>query len=174
MGLLGYTLGKIAGKSLQKLIQDEFVTYGMHHSYTNYKAAGKALVKGRDADGNLTHNWNFGILFGAGGIVSSTADLAKFARAQFNSKNQILAFTRKPTFTVNKQLQIGLGWHIRRGKEGQNLYWHNGGTGGYTAFMVVDTQHKIGVIVLSNVSAFSPQHKNIGKLTFSLLKETEK
>jgi hypothetical protein len=46
-------------------------------------------------------------------------------------------------------LEIALGWHIRS-REGDEMVWHNGGTGGYHSFMAYDPKHKTGVVVLSN------------------------
>lgn len=65
--------------------------------------------------------------------------------------------TRKPTFDINKGMKIGWGKHILKTEKGFNWIWHNGGTGGYTSSMVLDTEKKNGVIILSNVSAFNPQ-----------------
>jgi hypothetical protein len=42
-------------------------------------------------------------------------------------------------------------------KNGGELIWHNGGTGGYTSSMALDLEHNNGIIILSNASAFHPQ-----------------
>src|SRR5260370_24744766 len=37
-------------------------------------------------------------------------------------------------------------------REGHEIFWHNGGTGGYRSFMGFDPKSRVGVVVLSNMS----------------------
>lgn len=174
-GLLGYTLGLSQKTNYQDLLQKNiFDKYEMKNSFTHPQSTTDKLVKGQNTDGNGTSNWEWDVLFGAGGILSTTEDLVKFVNAQFNPKNKELALTRIPTFEVNESMKIGLGWHILKSKNGEDLFWHNGGTGGYSSSMTVNTNEKKAVIILSNLSAFHPKMKNIDKLCFELINETEK
>lgn len=174
-GLLGYTLGLSQKTDFQNLLQENvFDKYEMKNSFTHPLNTTDKLVKGQNADGNRTSNWEWDALFGAGGILSTTEDLARFVNAQFNPKNKELALTRIPTFEVNENMRIGLGWHIFKSNNGEDLFWHNGGTGGYSSSMTVNINEKTAVIILSNLSAFHPKMKNIDKLCFELIHETEK
>jgi CubicO group peptidase (beta-lactamase class C family) len=47
-------------------------------------------------------------------------------------------------------LEIALGWHIFKTPSGQEIIWHNGGTGGYRSFIGFDPKKRAGVVVLSN------------------------
>lgn len=141
----------------------------MFHTTLNYNESSKMLVKGLDAQGNEVPNWEFSVLAGAGGIKSNVKDLAKYGIAQLDTLNKELELTRQKTIEVNDNLSIGLGWHIIKSKSNNKLYWHNGGTGGYTSSISIDTKSKIGVIILSNVSAYSPSSGNIDKLCFELI-----
>lgn len=173
-GLLGYTLGLSQKMNFQKLLEKRvFDKYKMKSSYTTSQKLDDRLVKGIDQNGEFVSNWDFDVLFGGGGILSTTEDLVKFANAQFNPKNTELALTRNPTFNKNENMKIGLGWHILKTEKGFNSIWHNGGTGGYSSSMVLDVEKKNGVIILSNVSAFNPKMENIDKLCFELMKQTE-
>ena len=152
-GILGYTLGLSQKTSFQKLLQKKiFDKYKMTNSFTSSQNLGEKLVKGLDKNGKILSNWDFDVLFGGGGILSTTEDLAKFATAQFNPKNTELILTRKPTFVINDKIKIGLGWHILKSKNNKDLYWHNGGTGGYSSSMAVNVEEKTAVIILSNIS----------------------
>lgn len=174
-GLLGYTLGLSQKTSFQKLLQKNvFDKYKMKNSFTNSQNLADKLVKGQNPKGEVVSNWDFDVLFGAGGILSTTEDLAKFVNAQFNPKNKELALTRIPTFEVNENMKIGLGWHILKSKSGEDLFWHNGGTGGYSSSMAVNIHKKTAVIILSNLSAFHLKMGNIDKLCFELINETKK
>ena len=132
------------------------------------------LVKGRSLAGEVVPNWDFGILLGAGAILSSVEDLAKFAIAQFDNKNNELELTRTKTATISETMDIGLGWHILKKQSHPDWVWHNGGTGGYTSSMTIDTANRNGVIILSNVSAFSSNRDDIDQLCFELMETLER
>src|SRR5699024_8708603 len=109
IGLLGYTLGLSQKTSYQDLLQKNvFDKYEMKNSFTHPQSTTDKLVKGQNTDGNVTSNWEWDVLVGAGGILSTTEDLVKFVNAQFNPKNKELALTRIPTFEVNENMTIGL------------------------------------------------------------------
>lgn len=174
-GLLAHTLGLSQNQSFTQLLKTRvFEKYKMNNSFTQLNENESRLVKGLDEKGNEVSNWEFDALFGGGGILSTSEDLAKFAQAQFDSKNKELELTRKPTFDISDDMKIGLGWHILKSKDTFNLVWHNGGTGGYSSSMVLDAEKKNGIIILSNVSAFNPQMENIDKLSFGLIEHLEK
>ena len=169
-GTLGFVLTQITQSTYEELLQEKICAkYRMANSTTKRERVQDLVVSGLNASGKPTSNWDFQVLVGAGGILSSTEDLAKFALAQFSEEHADLALTQTPTFTVNDDLKIGLGWHLLKSESGQELLWHNGGTGGYTSSMVLDTAHKNGVIILSNVSAFNQAMGNIDKLSMGLI-----
>lgn len=174
-GLLGHTLGISQKKSFSDLLKEDiFIKYEMNNSFTSLDQVSEKLVKGLNEKGQEISNWEFDVLFGGGGILSTSEDLVKFAKAQFDPKNNELELTRKPTFDINEQMKIGLGWHVLKTEQGFNWIWHNGGTAGYSSSIVLDVAKKNGIIILSNVSAFHPQMGNIDKLCFELMKMTEK
>lgn len=173
-GLLGYTLGLSQKMSFQKLLEKRvFDKYKMTSSFTTSQKLENTIVKGIDQNGEVISNWDFDVLFGGGGILSTTEDLVKFTNAQFNPKNTELTLTRNPTFYINEDMKVGLGWHILKTEKGFNWVWHNGGTGGYSSSMVLDAEKKNGVIILSNVSAFNTKMENIDNLCFELMKQIE-
>jgi D-alanyl-D-alanine-carboxypeptidase/D-alanyl-D-alanine-endopeptidase len=56
---------------------------------------------------------------------------------------------RRPTGIPG--VQIALGWHVLDADG--DIFWHNGGTGGFQSFIGLDLQRQVGVVVLSNVAA---------------------
>lgn len=171
-GLLGYTLGLSQKTSFQELLQKKiFDKYKMTNSFTSSQNLGNQLVKGLNTDGETVSNWDFDVLFGGGGILSTTEDLAKFADAQFSPENKELELTRKPTFKIDENMKIGLGWHQLKSENGKGLYWHNGGTGGYSSSMTISIEEKIAVIILSNMSDINDE---IDGLCFELMREMGK
>ena len=172
VGILGYTLAKIYGLSYEQLFQKYiFSKYKMHSTTFNVELSKNELVPGLDEQGNEVSNWNFSILAPAGGILSNVEDLAKYVLAQFDDSDQELRLMRKKTIGIDGQFDMGLGWHIINStKSNDQLYTHGGGTGGYTSSILVDLKNEIGVVILSNVSAFNPAHEKIEVLSYDLIK----
>ncbi|MEQ9439139.1 MAG: serine hydrolase domain-containing protein [Cyclobacteriaceae bacterium] len=175
-GLLGYILSQVAEQPYTALLQKRIFTplhmqnsaAGIEELSANLKFITNSLViSGRDPSGNPTSNWELNAMQAAGAILSTTEDLSRFVRANFQ-ENAAYDLQKEITFEVSDELALGLGWHIRRDAS-ENWYWHNGGTGGYRSCLVLDERSRQGVIVLSNVSAFHPSSQNIDKLCFSLM-----
>ncbi len=170
-GMLGFELAMISKSSFDSLLQEKiFAKYKMVNSTSKKENIKNKLIKGLKPDGEIASNWDFDVLAGGGAIFSTIEDLSKFALAQFDNKNTELTLTQKPTFKINDYMSIGLGWHILKRKNGGELIWHNGGTGGYTSSMTLDLKNNNGIIILSNVSAFNNNMRNIDQLCFGLLK----
>lgn len=71
-----------------------------------------------------------------------------------NSLAPAIALARQPRADADaKGTRIGLGWLIRKSKDGRTRIWHNGGTGGYRSFAAFDPDARIGVVVLANTDA---------------------
>ena len=171
--LLGYTLTKIENQSYQDLLYDRILSkYKMKNTTTIRKTVEEILVGGLDKNGNPTPNWDMSIHVGAGGILSTAEDLSKFAIAQFDSTNIELGLTRKKTIEIREGREVGLGWHIFKNKNMDEIYAHNGGTGGYTSSINIDVINHNGVIVLSNVSAYN--ERNVIELCTELFKTLTK
>ena len=104
-------------------------------------------------------------------IIGGAGYIGRVLINKFNKSNLDLMIMTKKTVKVNDQVDIGLGWHIINSEKSDNKWhWHNGGTGGYTSSMVIDIKNLVGVIVLSNVSAFNEFEGNVDQLCFELMK----
>ena len=71
-------------------------------------------------------------------------------------------------------MEVGLGWNIIKPESEIVWYMHNGGTGGYSSILAMDTEKKIGIVILSNVSSFHNSAKNIDQLCLGLMKSQYK
>jgi CubicO group peptidase (beta-lactamase class C family) len=171
VGLLAYALQQYAGKNYEELVQEVFKRYGMKNSTTIKSKIEGSLISGRNQAGGPAVNWDMNALIGAGGIYSSVEELTQFALAQFDSANTALRITRTQTFSESKTKSIGLGWNILKRESGV-WYWQNGGTGGYTASMIIDPIKRNGVIVLSNISLFTYE-RTADELCIALMKTLE-
>ena len=92
---------------------------------------------------------------GAGGLLSTTGDLARFGAALL--RGEILRReTLEAMFTVQKtrtgtETGYGLGWHVETDARGRRVLWHGGrGVGGRAAIVLVPHARLVAVM-LSNI-----------------------
>ena len=97
-------------------------------------------------------------LDGAGDINSNIEDMAKWISLQLAGGTldgrrivspENLAYTRTPKVAVSEKAFYALGWVVQQTPNG-DIVWHNGGTLGFGAMVVLQLDRKLGVIVLSN------------------------
>lgn len=95
---------------------------------------------------------------GGGGINSSVDDLTHWLRFQlangtFNGKSVVspanLSVTRTPRVARNERQSYAMGWMIERYPNG-TVVWHNGSSHGFGAYVGLDLDRKLGVVVLTN------------------------
>ncbi len=122
--------------------------------------------------GQEVASWDFNSLAGAGALRSSVGDLLKFLDAQLHPQKSPLAgaipLTHRKHATVRGATTIGLGWLILE-KDGRTILFHNGATGGYTAFLGFEPASNCGVVLLSNTADAFAQDNSLDKLGFQLL-----
>lgn len=154
-GILGFILSQIGRKPYEDLLQELiFQPLKMYETSTNRDLLINDLVVGLNKKGHPTSNWDITSLAGAGAIISSVSDLAKFTVANFNRENAEFNLQRKKTFKANPVTNVALGWHMVNFKLAGGNEWHihDGGTGGYRSVIIMDVKQQNGVVVLSNVS----------------------
>lgn len=171
-GILGYTLTQVEGKSYEEMLQQRlFDPLEMKQSTTNKNLVADNLVAGLTKRGSHATNWDLGAIPGAGAILSSSEDLAKFSLANFNPANKTLNLQHQQTFSSDESSNLALGWFIIEQDSTQQWLWHNGGTGGYRSSMVLDIVKQNGVVILSNISAGHSHSGKIDDLSFILLNQ---
>jgi CubicO group peptidase (beta-lactamase class C family) len=99
-----------------------------------------------------------GALTGAGGIKSSVRDLVKYLKANM-SDTTYFWLAQKTTKQFDQHLTGGLGWatYSDRGKHHVGAF---GATGGYTSGVIFERNEHVGLVVLTNVSAFLDSQGN--------------
>ena len=159
MGLLGHALALRAGKPYEALLRERVLEpLGMRDTYIVMSDAQKArCAVPHDVDLDETCAWDLPTLAGAGALRSTTNDMLRFADAVTHRESGPLgkAITmsiepRRPTTILGTR--IALGWHVRE-KDGKQIVWHNGGTGGFRTFFGFDPATGASSIVWSNTSA---------------------
>jgi hypothetical protein len=156
VGLLGNTLALRAGTDYETLLRTRILQpLGM--SSTGIVLTGDMrarLVPGHTETLKRTSNWDLPAFAGAGGIRSTVNDMFKFLAANMGLRESPLQPAMKSMLTrrrpsVKENVDVAIGWHILN-RYGDDIIWHNGGTGGYHSFMGFDPKKQLGIIVLSN------------------------
>jgi CubicO group peptidase (beta-lactamase class C family) len=132
------------------------------------------LIPGRNRRGHTVKNWHFDAVAPAGGLVSSLKDIVKFIGFHLSpdddwreSVNLCLSVHHR----MSASQAIGLGWHLHRDRiSGEEVWWHNGATGGYRSFVGIVLSHRLGVAVLNNCGPFGWRVKNLTTLGFQILR----
>ena len=161
VGLLGHVLSLRAGKSYEALVRERVLTpLGMASTGVALSPSMQSrFARGFNAYGEAMQPWDFAALAGAGALRSTAADMLRFLAASLDSTvspvAKLIARTKAAQHEADRPgNRIGLGWHIVD-VFGSTLTWHNGGTGGYRAFIGLDDARHRGVVVLAN-STISP------------------
>ena len=104
-----------------------------------------------DKNGQPTPAWDFDVLAPCGALRSTLNDMLTYAKANMHpgadSLSKAIELTHKITF--NKDVKLGLAWHIII-VNGVNYYFHNGGTYGSSSFLAFNSEKNLAVVVLSN------------------------
>jgi CubicO group peptidase (beta-lactamase class C family) len=183
-GLLGHALARRAGVDYSQLISSR-ITQPLGLKDTRMKLDGaqeKRMAKPYGVGNKPANLWSFDVLAGCGALHSTADDLLVFLAAEIGLKEtklrSAMEITQKPNRdTGTKGMRMGLGWIVNTlpSADGpRNLYWHNGGTGGFSSFVGFVKEWKLGVVVLANagpgVGSFGAVD-TVGMGVLTLLKE---
>ena len=154
VGLLGHVLALRAGKSYERLVKDRILDpLDMDHTAITLTPWMKThLARGHNTAGAVVMNWDVGVLAGAGALRSTMHDMLKFARANLQTRGrlqQVMQRTHAVRAPATNAAFIAMNWIVRR-SNGQEVVWHNGGTGGYRTWMGLDKQKGLAAVVLTN------------------------
>jgi D-alanyl-D-alanine-carboxypeptidase/D-alanyl-D-alanine-endopeptidase len=155
MGLLGALLSHRAGVDYETLVRARILDpLGMKMTGVALSPEMQAmLVKGHGADGAPAANWDLPALAGAGALRSTMTDMLKFLDANLgepkNDLERAMRLAQAPRFPLGGDAEIGLGWITVHTASGSFVY-HDGGTGGYGAIIVLDPKRNVGLVLLGN------------------------
>lgn len=152
--ILGYALSSHTNLTYEELLTS-FITEPLDMSETRVTLDSEMsnnFAKGHRF-GSEVNNWDMSAMISAGGIFSSTSDLAKFIYSYLGYSNidlqNSMELTIMPRHNMAHNRQVGLGWHIAS-KGNRCLVIHGGLTGGYSSFIGFIPESGKGVVVLSN------------------------
>ena len=117
------------------------------------------LAAGHNAAMKTVPNWDWGasVFAGEGALRSTVNDLLIFLSANLGIAKSPLAPAMAAMLKVRRLRvphgteEIALAWVIST-RDGKEIIYHEGGTGGYRSWMGYDARARAGVVVLSNAA----------------------
>jgi D-alanyl-D-alanine-carboxypeptidase/D-alanyl-D-alanine-endopeptidase len=156
VGLLGHILALRTGANYEALVMERICRpLGMTNTFITLSPSLQArLATGHGEGGRPVPNWDIITLAGAGGLRSTVNDMLKFVSANMSVTQSPLSpaldLAQKPLRGAgNPNVKIGLCWHITT-RDGSEIVWHNGATGGYHSFIGFERKIRRGIVVLAN------------------------
>jgi CubicO group peptidase (beta-lactamase class C family) len=158
--VLGHALASAAGNDYEQIVVDRVCrTLGLGETMfemSDHMAPRRERGHGRRR--RPVRDWNLAAFAPAGGLRSTVADMVRFLEAHLDAGRTDMAGALenalRPHRPIGGNEEIGLAWHLRH-DAGTTVAWHNGGTGGFGAFVAMAEGRGTGVAVLYN-SAPSP------------------
>ena len=156
VGLLGHLLSRRASAPYEQLLTKRILAplQMRDTAITLSPAMRQRLAAGHDESGAPVATWDLPALAGAGALRSTVNDMLKFLAANLGKGDAatvaVLSETHRARHATEQPgLEIGLAWHVLH-PFGNDLVWHNGGTGGFHSWIGFVSKKRAGAVVLSN------------------------
>ncbi len=115
---------------------------------------------------NKQRPWTFDALAGASALRSTVDDLLTYSEAYIHPENlpaassgpastlaAALRLAQQPEADQAGGLKIALAWSVRPEAD---VYWHDGGTGGYASLVMFEPKRDRAIVVLYNCLDMDP------------------
>lgn len=154
--LLGQALAAAWGDNYSRVLQRRVLDpLGLENTWLGVVGAKlpedfpPALVKGKPVP-----HWEFDALAPSGALRSTARDLAKFLQACLGQRETGLNASIRESIKPLRPMgdgpgKIGLNWMSTAGPA-RPIYWHNGATAGFRAFVAFEPEAGIAVAVMTN------------------------
>ena len=169
--LLAHSLGLAEHSTFQELLQNRILTrYNMVNTKFLNENFSNNVINDSFQNNVVINNLSSENIFPSESILSNVLDLEKFAKANLDSSNAELALLQQPTFDVNSNLSVGLGWLISKDKK-YTIYHTDGGQQLNSSAVALNLKNQTAIIILSNVPASDERSSNIEDLALELSKK---
>ncbi|HEY4596095.1 MAG TPA: serine hydrolase [Thermoanaerobaculia bacterium] len=160
-GILGTVLERAYGKPWAALVAEKITgPLGMSDTVQDLSPAQQARFAEPWSGDQRAHPWTLKAFAGAGALRSTLGDMSKLADALLAGPNGPLA-KAWPLLAGDLADMPGTGKIgfalIHQKVNGEDVYWHNGGTGGYRSLLQVYPASGRAAIVLASNGAATPE-----------------
>lgn len=166
-GLLGLALSNRAGVDYSSLVQREVTgPLGLKDTTIRLTPAQQQLfITGYESPGHPAHHWDLDALAGAGALRSTAGDILLYleammrpesvaARTHPSAEGRTLPDAIKQALKLYDEPRPGMWLSLAWGyKAKAGVYFHDGGTGGFTSCALFNPKQGYGLVVLINVEA---------------------
>lgn len=162
---LGQALSVRAGEPYPQLLKHEVLEpLGMHDTAIALSPDQQArFIPGHTGDHKPAHAWDLDAFAGAGAIRSTASDMLLYVEANLHPEKLKPVGASTPAKTIAAALtqdhelradsfggqKIALAWLF---DPATGNYWHNGATGGYSAYAFFNPKGDYGAVVLLNAT----------------------
>ena len=153
-GLLGTIMEIRTGYTYESLL-NQYILQPLQMDYSFINSAKRKT----DSATGYTQNkpvpyWKFDCLAGAGALRTTAGDLLRYLDAHHTPSVEkawtaVMQRLKEPGTALNKNIQIGYGWHTLESMKNR-VYWHNGGTQGFCTFTAWEPVSHTSVVVVVN------------------------
>ncbi len=174
--LLGHVLSLKAGQPYEDLMRGALLEpLGMTNTVIHLSDEQRArLTRGHSPKGGEVPGWDFDVFAPTGAFRSNAGDLLTFIEANLKDAETPVGRSLARARELQKVGEAGdlpLGWQRETTLQGGlEVYWHNGGTGGYVSFIGFHRARQIGVVVLSNYGDAMAGKFDVDRIGMDLLK----
>jgi CubicO group peptidase (beta-lactamase class C family) len=153
VALLGQLLARKAGIDYSvALAQRVFAPLGLHAwPLTPLPRDAPSFVQGHGANFRPAAAWHLDAYAPAGGLQASAAELLDFAASQLAAGTDWVrdAQRLRQPLDATSGRSNALGWAVQR-LGTREVWWHNGGTGGFRTYLAIVPAEGIALVVLTN------------------------
>jgi CubicO group peptidase (beta-lactamase class C family) len=152
-GLIGALAEIISKKSYDDLLYKKiFLPFKMISENKNQKTAEDKIQGYFDTAAVAYWKWN--ILGGCGKLICSASQMLSYLQymCSASNKNSLLLIDSltSPTININGPVNVCRAWNTIEEKDKPVIYWHNGGTYGFSTFAAFLKNKSVAVIVIVN------------------------
>ena len=172
MALLGQIISKLYNTSYNSLVK-KFICepFGMQNTTVKLDSIQKnKLVQGIDQFGNNAPMLISELYSSSGGLKSNVIDMVKFIKNNME-EDYIYKYAHETTFKIDEVYSVALGWSYSN-RHNSRVYYHHGGTVGYSTGIAFDKQNKIGIVLLTNRSALLYSAPDITNFMYRVFGDT--
>lgn len=152
--VLSLAVARRAGMDLETLLRQRlFAPLGMQSAYISTPPEGVRAAIGHTPNTRPTPAWTFATnLAGVGGVRATLDDMVRYVQGNLGLIDApVLAALELAQQAVSEQPPMAMNWMLARVGDRQ-VHVHEGGTGGFSAFVAVDRERQRGVVILSDTA----------------------
>ncbi|TDK25074.1 serine hydrolase [Luteimonas aestuarii] len=152
--VLSYVVAHRAGVDFETLLKQRlFAPLGMDKAFVNSAPEGVRPAQGHSPNTQATSAWNFATnLAGVGGVRATLDDMVRYVQGNLGLvETAITPALVRAQQPVSEQPPMAMNWMLMP-VAGRTVHVHEGGTGGFSAFVSVDRERQRGVVILSDTT----------------------